>query len=248
MKQRILVTFVALAGLLAAAGPASAQFPDKFTNLEVFPKDISKSDLQAAMRRFSFALGVRCDHCHVEKADKSMDFAAEDKDEKKTARLMLEMVMAVNRDYVAKLSHGDHQPLKVECVTCHHGLAEPRTLNQVLADDIREHGVTQALAHYDELRGKYYGSGAYDFGEATFNQLAESLLAQKKSSAALAVMEKHFAVNHPDSMWSYHMLAQAHEATGQTENALADYRKILELHPEDAWARKQIEALSGAKK
>jgi predicted TPR repeat methyltransferase len=57
-------------------------------------------------------------------------------------------------------------------------------------------------------------------------------------------MELNFAANHPDSVWSYHMLAQTHEANGQIDKAIADYRKVLELHPDDMWAKQQIETLS----
>jgi hypothetical protein len=57
--------WIALGILLLAGTPAAAQFPDKFTNLKVLPKDISKRELESTMRGFAFALSVRCDHCHV---------------------------------------------------------------------------------------------------------------------------------------------------------------------------------------
>src|SRR3954468_10955213 len=84
---------VFLAAVLLAGSPAAAQFPDKFTNLKVLPKDISKHEMESIMRGFAFALGTRCDHCHVEKKapEHGLDFAADDKQEKKTARLMLQM-------------------------------------------------------------------------------------------------------------------------------------------------------------
>ena len=43
------------------------------------------------------------------------------------------------------------------------------------------------------------------------------------------------------------MLAMTHEANGQTEKAIADYRKVLELHPDDRWAQQQIDSLSKPK-
>src|SRR5262249_51104937 len=92
-------------GLLLAmsmtAQLSKAQFPDKFTNLKVLPKEITKQQLQSTMRGFAFALGVRCEHCHAEKPGGQkfeLDFASDDKEEKKTARLMLEMVSGINRD------------------------------------------------------------------------------------------------------------------------------------------------------
>ena len=235
-------------GMLLTAAGASAQFPEKFTNLKVLPADISRNDLQATMRTFAFALGVRCEHCHVQNPDKSMNFPSDDKETKKTARVMLQMVATVNRDFIANVKDPDHKTYQVECVTCHHGIAQPRSLKNVLADDATQHGVSHALTLYDELRGKYYGTGAYDFGETTLNQLTESLMAEHKNQDALAVMEKNFAANHPDSVWSLHMLAMTHEANGQKEKALADYRKALELHPDDSWAAEQIKELSSPKK
>jgi predicted TPR repeat methyltransferase len=40
------------------------------------------------------------------------------------------------------------------------------------------------------------------------------------------------------------MLAQTHQANGQIDKAIADYRKVLELHPDDRWAKEQIDVLS----
>ena len=242
-KWIVLVGFLLLCSL-----PVSAQFPDKFTNLKVLPKDISRQELQSTMRGFAFALNVRCEHCHVEKAGGKkfeMDFAADDKEAKKTARVMLEMVAAINRDYISKVTKTP--PIQVQCVTCHHGLTQPRTLNSVLAETIDQKGIDSAVAQYHDLRQKYYGSGQYDFGETSLNQLTESLLAQKKNKEALTIMEMSFDSNHPDSVWSYHMLAMTHEVNGQTEKAIADYRKVLELHPDDDWAKQQIASLSKPK-
>jgi tetratricopeptide (TPR) repeat protein len=241
----------ALIIVLSAGSSASAQFPDKFTNLKVLPKEISKHEMEATMRSFAFALGVRCDHCHLEKKapERGFDFAADDKDAKKTARVMLEMVTAINHDYISKApkAPADGVAIRVQCVTCHHGLTQPRPLTAVLAESLEKDGLEKTVALYRELRGKYYGSGQYDFGETSFNQLTEDLLAQKKNREALAIMELNFTENHPDSVWSYHMLAQAHEANGQVDKAIADYRKVLELHPEDRWAKQQIDSLSKPK-
>jgi photosynthetic reaction center cytochrome c subunit len=230
---------------LLAAASAAAQMPDKFTNLKVLPKDISKPELMGTMRRFAFALGVRCEHCHVQNADHKFDFAADDKEAKKTARVMLQMVAAINRDYVGKLPK--ENPIQVECVTCHHGLAQPRPLNAVLAEAIDKQGIDAAVKLYRDLREKYYGTGEYDFGETPLNQLTESLLAKKKFPEAVAVMEMHFDANHPTTLWSYHMLAMAHQSAGDIERTKADYRKVLELHPDDSWAKDQLEALSKPK-
>lgn len=248
MAHRAWPTSIAFAALLLTGTPAAAQFPDKFTNLKVLPKDTSKRELESTMRRFAFALGVRCDHCHVEKKapEKGLDFPADDKDAKKTARVMLQMVAAINNDYISKVvkTPPSSTAIQVQCVTCHHGLTQPQPLNTVLAETLEKDGLEKTIALYHELRGKYYGSGQYDFGETSLNQLTESLLAKRKNADALAIMDLNFAANHPDSVWSYHMLAMTHEANGQLDKAIADYRKVLELHPDDLWAKEQIETLS----
>src|SRR6516165_10327012 len=65
---------------------AEAQMPDKFTNLQYFPKTISRQELVGYMRGFSFSLGVRCQFCHAGKEGNKlnqMDFASDEKDTKK---------------------------------------------------------------------------------------------------------------------------------------------------------------------
>lgn len=270
------LSFVAIVSILAlGAQPAAAQVPDKFTNLQVLPKDISKPELLSTMRGFSFALGVRCEYCHADKKSDQTprDFASDEKQTKKTARVMLQMVAAINRDYIAKLPatssppaanaspasqtttspatpaapSAQQQPVQVQCVTCHHGLAQPRTLNSVLAEAINQKGIDAATALYADLRKNYYGGAQYDFGETSLNQLTESLLAQNKNKEALAIAQLNFSANHPDSVWSYHLLAMTHQANGQISDAVADYRQALALHPDDDWAKQQIDSLSKQK-
>ena len=234
-----------LAVFLLFVIPAGAQIPDKFTNLQVLPKDSTKADLQSTMRKFAFALNVRCPYCHMEKADKTIDFASDDKQAKKTARVMLQMVATINHDYVGKIE--TTPPAHVECVTCHHGITQPRTLNAVLGNAIETQGIDASEKLYHDLRAQYYGTGAYDFSETPLNQLAESLLASHKTKEAVAIMEMNFAANNPQSVWAFHVLAMAHQANGESEKALADFRKVVELHPDDAWAKQQIQALSSPK-
>lgn len=234
-----------LATILLAVASAGAQIPDKFTNLQVLPKDTSKAQLQSTMRGFAFALNVRCPYCHAEKKDKTMDFAADDKEAKKTARVMLQMVSTINGEYVSKIDKTS--PTRVECVTCHHGITQPRTLNAVLADAIATQGIDAGVKLYHDLRNQYYGTGAYDFGESPLNQLTESLLAEHKTKESVAIMEMNFDSNKPKSMWAYHLLAMSHQANGETEKAIADFRKVVELYPEDSWAKQQVESLTSAR-
>jgi tetratricopeptide (TPR) repeat protein len=230
--------------LLWAIG-AHAQATTDFTNLQFFPKNIPREELIGIMRTFCFSLNVRCQYCHASKEGVSLkdaNFASDEKETKKTARSMLRMVDAINQEYIAKL--GRPAPNQVQCVTCHHGLAKPTTMNAVLAETLEKKDIPAAIALYRDLRKKYYGDGQYDFGETPLNQLTESLLKQKKTQAAVAIMELNVEVNTPPSLWSYSLLAMSHKANNETEKAKADFQKILELNPKDDFAKKQLEELT----
>ena len=226
--------------LLLSAG-AIAQIPDKPTNLQVLPKDMPTGQLMGIMRGFSFALGARCNDCHVGKTSAMADinFASDDLETKKTARKMLQMVAAINKDYV-----GDG---RVECVTCHRGLRKPQTLQAVLSEELEKKDLVSALALYRDLRKKYYGGAQYDFSETAMNQLVEVLGRQHKVKEAAAFMELN-AENATLTGWGKNLLAMAHKANGETDKAIADFQKIVDANPNDAWAKQQLEELKGAKK
>ena len=107
-----------------------AQIPEKFTNLQVLPKTITRAELVPIMRGFALNLGVRCEHCHVGEGNdlSKFDFAADTRPAKATARKMLAMVTAINTQHLA----GVGEPAaagapKVTCFTCHRGTTKPLT-------------------------------------------------------------------------------------------------------------------------
>jgi hypothetical protein len=91
------------------ANPSAPQMT--FKNVQVL-KDMAPDDLFASMNFISASLGVDCSFCHVRPFDK------DDKEEKKTARKMLKMTMAINQQNFE--SHRE-----VTCNTCHRGNAKP---------------------------------------------------------------------------------------------------------------------------
>ncbi len=73
--------------------PARSLIPDTFTNLQVLPKDISKSNLMRIMKSFSITFEKRCSFCHVATDDLSeADFASDEKETKKKARDLLQFI------------------------------------------------------------------------------------------------------------------------------------------------------------
>jgi hypothetical protein len=98
-----------------------------FKNLQVFPKDITRSQLLSNMKFFAQSLGVRCSFCHTGIEGQPLstyDFASDAKQEKRTARKMLAMAHRINLEDLAVT---DFAKIKVTCFTCHRGSTHPLT-------------------------------------------------------------------------------------------------------------------------
>ncbi len=76
---------------------------------------------------FQEELGVSCGFCHAEnKESHRPDYASDEKPEKRIARDMMRMTLALNRTYFGLKRPAIGDPLLVvSCVTCHHGQPRP---------------------------------------------------------------------------------------------------------------------------
>ena len=231
--------------LLALAPPtAHAQIPEEFTNLKVLPEDIDQRELVATMRGFAGGLGVRCWYCHMGEEGKPLstfDFASDEKHEKQVARAMIKMVREINTT-VGKIDTGHEEKVEVSCATCHHGLEKPQQLRDILVTTYEEKGLDGAMARYDELREKYYGRYAYDFGPGPLNMFMEFLAGSGKADEALQVQERT-AEFHPDDTFVQVALGQAYERGGDRQKAMAAYRRALEIDPSNGFAKSRLEVL-----
>jgi len=253
--MRVLVrTAVALAVVTAVVtfigpGSSSAQIPDKFENLELLPKDISKRELTGVMRNFSHALGVRCTECHLSKKEGSdrledLDFASDEKPEKKAARQMMRMVGSIN-EQIGKM--GFKNPTRVGCMTCHHGVKHPETLSAVLMRAMENGGVDAGIERYRTLREQYYGRAAYDFSEEALVEIAADVADSKKDfGGALRLLELNleFYPKHADT---YVTMGRVQLASGDRAAAVASYEKALEINPNHRWAKQQLEQAKSGK-
>src|SRR5918911_4536195 len=120
MKQTTLKLFVLVLFLLAASAVIirsshAQQQADKPVeqvrkNIQVL-KGMPDSQLLPVMNLIADSLGVQCNYCHVRVQDPQTgrnDFAFEkdDKEEKQTARKMIQMVMSVNATNKSMLAGG----------------------------------------------------------------------------------------------------------------------------------------------
>ena len=132
------------------------------------------ADLSATMQTIAAALGVSCGYCHS--AERG---SGQPEPKKDIARAMMAMTRDINAKVQAACRQGPARRRKVQCVTCHRGVAIPRQLSEIVSQTIKEKGTDAAIAQYRELRTQYFGRQAYDFGEGTLVALAQQIYEQQ---------------------------------------------------------------------
>lgn len=218
-------------------------------NLKVLPKDISSDDLSATMRGFAMGLGVRCETCHVGEPNTPLhtfDFASDEKPMKQKARLMIKMLNEINGELVPRLDDVEKATrVSVRCMTCHRGRPQPQLIEDVMDHQLAENGVDAAVSEYEKLREEYYGSHSYDFSEYVLPMYTKGLAATDQSDAAIAIAEVN-AKYFPESYYTAFVLGDLYAAAGQTELAIENYSRSIELNPRaEPRIRPIIDALKG---
>ncbi|MFZ0298782.1 MAG: c-type cytochrome [Candidatus Sulfotelmatobacter sp.] len=124
----LLLGGIVIGGAKAQSGAAPASNPagpkraeEQFKNIQAL-KGIPADQLIPAMQFITASLGVECQFCHVEGA-----FEKDDKKTKQTARKMIEMMFAINKD-----NFEGHR--EVTCYSCHRGSATPVATPLVMAE------------------------------------------------------------------------------------------------------------------
>lgn len=159
-KLSLLVLSVA-SGLLLSVAPSRAQSggasPEQsskpaeqaFKNIQVL-KGTPSNEVVPAMQFIANSLGVECQFCHVQGA-----FEKDDKKSKQTARKMIEMQMAINRDNFK----GEQE---VTCFSCHRGSETPVGIPTIPDEPVavaekkeEEGGPRAALPSAEEIINKY---------------------------------------------------------------------------------------------
>lgn len=113
---------VAGAGATPAAGVQAPKRARPLENVKTL-KGWNGDDVRAEMRLIAEALGVKCDHCHVQG-----NFASDEKRPKHTARRMLELTLTLNAGSFAGHTPeaGQSRLGRVTCYTCHQGALIPK--------------------------------------------------------------------------------------------------------------------------
>ena len=120
MSRGLVPLLAVLSTALAGAQPARPARP--LENIKVL-SGWTGTEVREEMQRMSAAIGVKCDHCHVQG-----NFPSDEKRAKHTARRMLQLTLALNAEYFPTFepAAGESKLGRVTCYTCHQGAATPR--------------------------------------------------------------------------------------------------------------------------
>jgi hypothetical protein len=117
------VSLPSLGIAIPAQTPAATAAPQEKTvdqtrkNIKVL-KGLPDSQLDTVMNFIAVSMGRRCDFCHVNKGG-TWNWESDDKEEKLTARKMMTMTLALNKDNFRGSP-------TVSCYTCHRGRNTPQ--------------------------------------------------------------------------------------------------------------------------
>jgi len=121
---------------------------------------------------------------------------------------------------------------------------EPTTPKRSLVPDLGEilvnRGADAAIAQYREL--KRTNPNGYNFEERALNRLGYLLLGKDRNADAIAIFKLN-AEEYPKSGNVYDSLAEAYAKDGQKQQAIANYRKSLELDPKNQNAASKLKEL-----
>src|ERR1700730_6834251 len=97
---------------------------DAFKNVQAL-KGISVAEFMGTMGFFSASLGLNCTDCHISESSGDWGKYADDTALKRTARRMVQMVNAINKDnFTARRA--------ITCYPCHRGSLRPRVIPSLM--------------------------------------------------------------------------------------------------------------------
>jgi tetratricopeptide (TPR) repeat protein len=133
------------------------------------------------------------------------------------------------------------QATKVDCITFHRGVPIPRQLSDIMWQTTIQQGGDAAVTQYRDLRTRFHGRAAYDFGENTLISISQRL-ANAKPDDAIKLMKLNIEF-FPNSSASWAALAFAYTRKVDDASAITALEKAVELDPGNNVARGQLEQL-----
>jgi hypothetical protein len=236
-------SIVIIPGVCAAQTPGRFP-PDSLMNTRVIARTTPVIQVIGMMRNFTFDLGVRCQYCHVGEEGQPLarfDFAKDEKRTKLVARQMMLMVQEITRR-LDSLPGRPSPALQVTCNTCHRGTNRPVPLSTLIAEAATAGGADSAARTYRSLRERYYGRGAFDFGEGSLNTAAFRLGTAKKFDEAFAMLRLNEEL-YPSSSGRYVFRGNINLMKADTAAAEAAFREAVRRDPSNQEAKGRLQAI-----
>ena len=112
-----------------------------------------------------------------------------------------------------------------------------KPIAEELFKTLSEKNIASAIQHYHDLKKKYPDN--YNFRESELNRLGYQLLGLEKVDEAIKIFKLNVEV-YPDAANTYDSLGEAYMKHGDTELAIVNYKKTLELNPGNENATKML--------
>jgi tetratricopeptide (TPR) repeat protein len=222
-------------GVLAAAVGTFLPLLSAVAAAQQPPRPATRN-LLADMQTYAQALGVTCEYCHTAPAN-----SLQPQPKKDIARTMIAMTRDLNTQVQLATGKAAVEAMRVECATCHRGVAIPRPLGQLIGQTLQYKGIEAAVAQYRELRARYYGRASYDFGEDELVNLARTI-ASARPDDAIALMQLNIEFN-PKSAKSYALMGFAYTRKFDDASAIIHVQKAVDLEPENGEFQGQLAQL-----
>ena len=230
-------------GVTGTATGARAGGPPPMSNLLIFPKDTPRETVITTMQAFTAALGVQCNYCHVQEGRGGRnDMASDEKSAKKAARGMMTLAREINAKLPEAVGKGAAATTRVGCATCHRGVPIPKQITDIMTEAGNTGGAAAGLAKFKDLREKFYPGQSYDFSESALITMAQRANTATKYDDALVYLQANLEY-YPKSARSYSAVAQMKTAKGDKPGAIAAMEKAVELDPNNAQMKAQLETL-----
>ncbi len=172
----------------ATTPPAEKTAGEAFKNVQVL-KDVPASHFIPAMFFIAASLGVSCDHCHVTAENGPWPMEKDDKKEKKTAREMMKMMMAINDQNFSGRQ-------EVTCATCHQGHPDPVSFSPIIPLGAKQGEVGQVeaadLPSADAILDRYVDAlgGTAALEKLKTRTIKGALLTESGRNYMLEIVEK----------------------------------------------------------
>lgn len=148
-------------------------------------------------------------------------------------------IMALNN-----FEGGSLSPLTQGIIHILYGMDAPEPLPSlavILSKELKEKPLNEAILHVSSLKDNY---NEYEISEREFNNLGYSLLQNEKVTEAIEVFKLNVEM-FPQSANVYDSLGEAYAENGDVEKAILNYKKVLDIEPDNGNAKKMLDKLQG---